>query len=98
MQITSGWRAARLQQWLLDQAVQSYGSEATALELVAAPDHSHHVTGHAVDVGPVDAQYWLIRHGAQWGLCQAYGNESWHFELLTSPGGSCPPPRANAAD
>ncbi len=98
IRITSGWRAPRLQQWLLDQAVKSYGSEQTALEWVATPDRSHHVSGAAVDVGPVGAQAWLSRYGAQWGLCQVYGNEAWHFELLTTPGGTCPPPRANAAD
>ena len=34
-----------------------------------------------MDVAPVDADNWLIRNGAQFGLCQIYANELWHFEL-----------------
>jgi zinc D-Ala-D-Ala carboxypeptidase len=37
--------------------------------------------GNAVDVAPVDAAAWLSEHGAEYGLCQIYGNEPWHFEL-----------------
>jgi D-alanyl-D-alanine carboxypeptidase len=37
------------------------------------------------------ADYWLIQHGAEYGLCQVYANEIWHFELLTDSGGTCPP-------
>ena len=48
------------------------------------------MTGHAVDVGPLDAQFWLIERGAEWGLCQIYANERWHFEVATDPGGKCP--------
>ena len=35
---------------------------------------------------------WLIRNGAQFGLCQIYANEPWHYELrpLATAGG-CPP-------
>lgn len=33
----------------------------------------------------------MIQHGADYGLCQVYENEIWHFELLTEPGGTCPP-------
>jgi hypothetical protein len=52
---------------------------------------SHHVTGHAVDIGPVDAASWLVQHGSDYGLCQVYANELWHFELVTTPGGQCRP-------
>ena len=37
--------------------------------------------GDAVDIGPLDATAWLSEHGADYGLCQIYGNEPWHYEL-----------------
>jgi len=43
------------------------------------------------------ARQWLITNGAQFGLCQIYANEIWHFELATSPAGICPPLLPNAA-
>ena len=55
------------------------------------PERSTHVRGLAVDVGPTDAAYWLIQHGAEYGLCQIYANEIWHFERVVRPGGTCPP-------
>jgi LAS superfamily LD-carboxypeptidase LdcB len=88
--ITSGWRSPAFQQHLLDQAVQEYGSLEEARRWVNTPEKSTHVTGKAVDIGPASADYWLIQHGAQYGLCQVYENEIWHFELLTEPGGTCP--------
>jgi zinc D-Ala-D-Ala carboxypeptidase len=42
---------------------------------------SAHVSGDAVDVEPFDATAWLSEHGAEYGLCQVYGNEPWHYEL-----------------
>jgi hypothetical protein len=42
---------------------------------------SPHVSGDAVDVRPSDATAWLSEQGAEYGLCQIYGNEPWHFEL-----------------
>jgi hypothetical protein len=48
---------------------------------VATPETSAHVSGDAVDIGPSDATAWLSAHGAEYGLCQIYGNETWHFEL-----------------
>ena len=88
--ITSGWRSRAEQQRLLDDAIRKYGSEEEALRYVATPDSSAHVTGDAVDIGPTDADDWLIRHGDAYGLCQIFGNEMWHFELATTPGGTCP--------
>lgn len=88
--ITSGWRSRGYQQWLMDAAIEQYGSEEVARQYVATPETSHHVDGHAVDIGSVDAQLWLTEHGWQWGLCQIYANERWHFELATDPGGVCP--------
>lgn len=88
--VTSGWRSREYQQWLLDDAIRRYGSEEVAREFVATPEKSHHVDGHAVDIGSLDAQLWLIEHGWRWGLCQIYANERWHFELATDAGGQCP--------
>ena len=97
MEITSGWRSARYQQLMLDEAVTTYGSAAEASRWVASPDTSAHVSGRAVDVGPIDAQFWMMQHGARWGLCQIFANERWHYELATTPGGTCPPQRMDAA-
>ena len=97
LEVTSGWRSRAYQQRLFDEAVARYGSLEEARRWVASPDTSSHVTGDAVDIGPVDAQYWLISYGAQWGLCQIYANETWHFERATTPGGTCPALRADAA-
>jgi zinc D-Ala-D-Ala carboxypeptidase len=48
---------------------------------VATPDKSAHVSGDAVDIGPSGAAAWLSERGAEYGLCQTYGNEPWHYEL-----------------
>ncbi len=91
MQVTTGWRSRKYQEELLEKAIRKYGSKKKALEYVADPDESHHVTGHAVDIGPTDADDWLQRKGNRYGLCRTYTNEIWHFELVTTPGGTCPP-------
>ncbi|GEB44857.1 hypothetical protein MTE01_08020 [Microbacterium testaceum] len=94
--VTSGWRSADYQRWLLGDAIRTYGSEAIARQYVASPGGSSHVTGHAVDIGSLDAQLWIIDHGREWGLCQTYANERWHFEKATDAGGECPAPMADA--
>ncbi|HWK80505.1 MAG TPA: M15 family metallopeptidase [Thermomicrobiales bacterium] len=96
MTVNSGWRSETYQQALLDAAIVQYGSEDEARKWVQTPEESHHVTGDAVDIGPVEADTWLIEHGADYGLCQTYANENWHFELMTEPGGTCPPPISDA--
>jgi zinc D-Ala-D-Ala carboxypeptidase len=96
LRVTSGWRSKAYQQRLLDEAVAAYGSLEEARRLVSTPEKSAHVTGEAVDIGPTDAADWLIRHGSDYGLCQTYANEMWHFELSTTPGGECPTPRNDA--
>lgn len=88
--VTSGWRSERYQQALFDEAVLEYGSVEEASRLVATSTTSAHVTGDAVDIGFTDANSWLSQHGADYGLCQIYANEMWHFELATTPGGECP--------
>ena len=90
MTITSGWRSRAHQQRLFDEAVAEYGSESEASRWVAPPDSSAHVTGDAVDMGPKEADAWLVQHGSAYGLCQIFANEAWHFELATTPGGVCP--------
>ncbi|MCM3778327.1 M15 family metallopeptidase [Microbacterium hydrocarbonoxydans] len=81
MHVNSGWRSAAYQQQLRHDAVAQYGSEQEAARWVATPENSEHVSGDAVDLGPVAAQDWLSQHGAEFGLCQIYANERWHFEL-----------------
>lgn len=95
--VTSGWRSEAYQRWLLDDAIEGYGSEEVARQYVATPERSTHVTGDAVDIGSLDAQLWLIEHGSRYGICQTYANERWHFELATEPGGVCPEMKADAA-
>jgi hypothetical protein len=49
------------------------------------------VSGDAIDIGPMAATDWLAQHGAAYGLCQIYANESWHYELrLSAVDAGCP--------
>lgn len=97
--VTSGWRSPAYQEDLLREAIAVYGSEAEAARWVATPSTSAHVSGDAVDLGPLEVTVWLAAHGASYGLCQIYGNEPWHFELrpdaLTE---GCPPMYADPTD
>lgn len=79
--VNSGWRSPALQDRMLQDAVSHYGSEAEAARWVASSATSAHVSGDAVDLGPLPALDWLAQHGAGYGLCQIYANESWHYEL-----------------
>ena len=88
--LTSGWRSAFFQRWLLDDAIAKYGSVEEASRYVSTPEKSKHVSGDAVDVGPTDGAYWMAGNGYRFGLCQIYANEIWHYELATTPGGACP--------
>jgi hypothetical protein len=97
IRINSGWRSKGFQQRLFDDGVRTYGSIEKAKEFVASPDTSNHVKGKAVDIAPVEADKWLIRNGPQFGLCQIYANEIWHFELAVDDQGRCPPLKPNAA-
>jgi hypothetical protein len=90
--VDSGWRSPEYQERLLREAVSKYGSADEAARWVATAETSAHVSGDAVDVGPVDAAAWLSGHGAAYGLCQVYGNEPWHYELrLEAIDRGCPP-------
>jgi zinc D-Ala-D-Ala carboxypeptidase len=79
--VNSGWRSREYQNQLLREAISKYGSEEEAARWVATADTSPHVSGDAVDIGPTAAAAWLAKHGVEYGLCQIYRNEPWHYEL-----------------
>ena len=90
--VDSGWRSPAYQEQLLREAISKYGSEKEAARWVATPKTSAHVSGNAVDIGPFRATAWLSAHGAEYGLCQIYRNEAWHYELrLEAIDHGCPP-------
>jgi D-alanyl-D-alanine carboxypeptidase len=90
--VDSGWRSPEYQERLLREAISKYGSEEEATRWVATPNTSAHVMGNAVDIGPSGAAAWLSAHGAEYGLCQIYGNEPWHYELRPEAiDHGCPP-------
>lgn len=93
--IADGWRSERYQEYLFAQAVRNYGSEEEAEKWAKRGADSAHVRGEAVDIADAGAMDFLNRFGNEWGLCQVYANEAWHFELRTAPGGECP---AQSAD
>ena len=82
--VNSGWRSRAYQNQLLREAGSKYGSEDEAARWVATAATSPHVSGDAVDIGNSDATAWLSKHGAEYGLCQIYRNEPWHYELRTN--------------
>jgi zinc D-Ala-D-Ala carboxypeptidase len=90
--VESGWRSPEYQEQLLREAVSKYGSEEEAARWVATPNTSAHVSGDAVDIGHAEATAWLSGHGAEYGLCQIYRNEPWHYELRPDAiDHGCPP-------
>jgi zinc D-Ala-D-Ala carboxypeptidase len=92
LDVNSGWRSPEYQEQLLREAVSEYGSEEEAARWVSTPETSPHVAGDAVDIGPSDATAWLSEHGDEYGLCQIYGNEPWHYELRPeATDDDCPP-------
>ena len=89
--VNGGWRSPEYQNQLLREAVAKYGSEEEAARWVATPETSPHVSGNAIDVG-FAARAWLSEHGAEYGLCQIYSNEPWHYELRPEAiDRGCPP-------
>ena len=90
--VNSGWRSPQYQNQLLREAVSKYGSAAEAARWVSTAETSAHVSGDAVDIGHVAARAWLSEHGAEYGLCQIYRNEPWHYELRPQAiDHGCPP-------
>jgi hypothetical protein len=99
LRVNSGWRSPAYQQQLLQEAVAEYGSRDEAARWVATPETSAHVSGDAVDVAPSAAADWLSEHGAAYGLCQTYRNESWHYELRPDAvDDGCPPRYADPTE
>jgi D-alanyl-D-alanine carboxypeptidase len=97
--VNSGWRSPEYQEQLLQDAVAEYGSVEEAARWVATADTSPHVSGDAVDVGPDEAAAWLSEHGAEYGLCQIWGNEPWHYELRPEAiDHGCPPMYADPTE
>jgi len=98
--VNSGWRSPEYQNRLRREAVEQYGSEEEAARWVATPETSAHVAGQAVDIGrPTGARQWLSKHGADYGLCQIYRNEPWHYELrLEAIEHGCPPMYADPSE
>jgi LAS superfamily LD-carboxypeptidase LdcB len=96
--VKSGWRSVEYQNQLFRRAVSEYGSEEEASRWVATAQTSTHVSGDAVDLGPLTATTWLSSLGAQYGLCQIYRNEPWHYELrLNALDHRCPRMYGDAA-
>jgi zinc D-Ala-D-Ala carboxypeptidase len=89
LRVTSGRRTPEEQQRLVDDAVATHGVP-EAYRWVLPPESSAHVQGLAVDVGPTEGAYWLAQHGVDFGLCQTYANEVWHFEKLPDGADTCP--------
>ena len=90
--VNSGWRSPKYQEQLLREAISKYGSREKAARWVASPSTSAHVSGKAVDLGPLAATAWLSRRGASYGLCQIYSDEPWHYELHPNTAvNGCPP-------
>jgi zinc D-Ala-D-Ala carboxypeptidase len=90
--VDSGWRSPEYQNRLLREAIFEYGSAEEAARWVATAEKSPHVSGDAIDIGRSDATAWLSEHGAEYGLCQIYRNEPWHYELRPEAiDQGCPP-------
>jgi D-alanyl-D-alanine carboxypeptidase len=90
--VNSGWRSPAYEEQLRREAVSKYGSEEEAARWVATSETSAHVSGDAIDIAPFDARAWLSEHGAEYGLCQIYSNEPWHYELRPEAiDHGCPP-------
>lgn len=99
IQLNSGWRSPEYQWQLWRDAVAEHGSPEDAARWAATAQTSAHVSGDAVDIGPVDAAAWLSEHGAGHGLCQVYSNEPWHYELRPDAvDDGCPPMYADPTD
>lgn len=97
LSFTDGWRSPAYQQHLFDSAVASYGSEEEAARWVKRADESQHVHGLAVDIATADAMDFLSRFGAEFGLCQVYANEAWHFEYVAGVSDECPAQLSDSA-
>jgi zinc D-Ala-D-Ala carboxypeptidase len=90
--VESGWRSPEYQEQLLREAVSKYGLRRGSCPLGGHRGHVCSRVGGRVDIGHADATAWLSEHGAEYGLCQIYSNEPWHYELrLEAIDHGCPP-------
>ena len=64
--------------------------------------HPRHVCARVRGRGrhrALEAAAWLSEHGAEYGLCQIYGNEPWHYELRPEAiDHGCPPMYADPTE
>ncbi|MDT0615260.1 M15 family metallopeptidase domain-containing protein [Streptomyces lancefieldiae] len=81
--VNSGWRSPEYQKQPLREAVSEYGAEREAARRVATATTSSHASGDAVDSGDSRATARQSGHGAEYGLCQVYRNEPWHYARRT---------------
>lgn len=95
--LTSGWRSVEEQDALIEQALDRYGDPTEAHRWVLPPEHSAHVQGRAIDVGPTEGALWLQQRASDFGLCRTYLNEVWHYELPPEGADTCPEPHADAS-
>ena len=66
------------QSQLLREAVSKYGSEDGGRPLGGHPQHVCPRVRDAVDIGRQRDGVAVLKHGAEYGLCQIYINEPWH--------------------
>lgn len=73
--VASGYRSPEQQKYLWDRSDKSG-------KMVAAPGHSHHERGLAVDLSFADAntKKWVHDHAAEYGLYFPMSWEDWHIE------------------
>ena len=86
----SGYRSIRRQTRLIRDKLESGRAIADILRLMAAPGHSEHHTGRAIDIGSPDdceldeafertaAFQWLHRHAKRFGFVMSYPRKSQH--------------------
>jgi len=92
--IGSGFRSVAEQQVLYDQAMATYGSNTVPGHQVAAPGHSQHNFGMAVDLsfGSPEARAWAHENAPRFGMHFPVPGEDWHVELVD--GRTVQPPAA----
>ena len=91
--VDSGWRSPEYQEQLLRRG----GRRSTAQKRKPPagwppPTRLRTCRGTRSTSGPPMPRRGCPQHGAEYGLCQIYGNEPWHYELRPEAGDhGCPP-------
>ena len=93
--VDSGWRSPEYQNQLLREAVS--GTDPKRKPPGGWPPRRHLLTcREAQSTSGPSVPAWLSEHGAEYGLCQIYGNEPWHYELRPEAiDHRCPPMHAD---